>query len=804
MRISLEWLADFVELDLEDPELPERLANGLLLAGLEVEAVERPQAAFDGLVVAEVLSAAPHPGADRLRVCRLADGARERSVVCGAPNVAAGQRVVLARPGASMPGGMEIRVARIRGEPSEGMICSERELGLGTAHDGVLVLDGAPPVGSDAAELLGLSDVIFDISITPNRADCLSVLGVARETAALLGASARTPGISAQEDASVAADALCAVEIRDAEKCPRYAARVIRGVGIGPAPMWMQRRLRAAGMRPINNVVDVTNYVMLSLGQPLHAFDLTRLAGRRIIVRRWAEDDGPFATLDGQERRMDDGDLMICDGEKPVAIGGVMGGLDSEVSPETRDILLESAYFAPQTIRRTRRRLGMSTEASYRFERGVDPSGTVRAADWAAELIRQTAGGAIARGVVDAHPAPVVPKRVPIRVARASRLLGVSLDAAQVRESLESLGMSVSGRGDGVFSVEVPTFRPDVEREVDLVEEVGRRVGYENVPATLPASGSPAARPTRARALELEARRTMVAGGLSEALNYSFVARGGLRTMGWRDEEMVALRNPLSGEMDVLRTTLLAGLLTNAAHNLSRGVEGIRLFELGCVFHPVEGAALPEQVLRMAGLVVGGAQPADDARPPEDLLDLKGVLECLFDSLGVRGVAFTEAGRAPGWDSSAVSRILAGDAELGHIGLVSPRVLDEWDVEAGVSAFEISLAALSEIEPAPRRMAPLPRYPASPRDLAVVVDAERTHGQVEEAIREAGGDWLESVRLFDVYEDSALRASGEKSLAYSLVFRHPEATLTDEQVREAFDGIVAHLAARLGARLRAS
>ncbi len=802
MRISLEWLADFTDLDMEDPELPERLANGLLLAGLEVEALERPEASFEGLVVAEVLSVDSHPNADRLKVCRVADGAGERSVVCGAPNVAAGRRVVLATPGVRMPGGMKVEVARIRGEQSEGMLCSERELGLGTDHSGIMVLGENQEIGADAAELLGLNDVIFDISITPNRADCLSVLGVAREAAALLGTSLEAPGISVEEDENASAASVCAVEIWDPDKCPRYAARIIQGVEIGPSPGWMARRLRAAGMRPINNVVDVTNYVMLSLGQPLHAFDLHRLAEQKIIVRRWAESDGPFTTLDGQKREMDDEDLMICDGEKPVAIGGVMGGLYSEVSGDTRDILLESAYFTPQTIRRTRRRLGMSTEASYRFERGVDPSGTVRAADLAAELIRRTAGGAVARGVVDAHPAPVAPRQVPIRVARASSLLGISLDAPRVRESLESLGLPVSEKEDGVFSVEVPTFRPDIEREIDLIEEVGRRVGYENIPATLPASGSPAARPARTRSLELQARRIMVAGGFSEAINYSFVSREALERMGWRDEQMVALRNPLSGEMDVLRTTLLAGLLANVAHNLSRGVGGIRLFELGRSFHPVEEEALPDQVLRMAGVVVGEAASQDGVSLPEALSDLKGVIERFLESLGLENLLFEPVDAAPGWEPSAVSGILAGGAAVGHVGLVSREVLGGWDIEAGVTAFELSLAVLAEIDPAPRRLTPLPRYPASLRDLAVVVDAARTNGEIEEIIHRAGGDWLESVDLFDVYQDAALKASGEKSLAYSLVFRHPEATLTDAQVGEAFEAIVEVLGARLGARLR--
>ena len=802
MRISLEWLADFIDLDLDDAELPERLANGLLLAGLEVEAVERPEASFHGLLVAEVLSVVPHPNADTLKLCRVADGAGERTVVCGAPNVANGQRVVLATPGVRMPGGMKVEVARIRGEKSEGMLCSERELGLGTDHSGIMVLGDEPEVGADAAEFFGLGDVIFDITITPNRADCLSVLGVAREAAALLGTSLRVPAVSVKEDENTSAAAVCGVEIWDSDKCPRYTARIIRGVEIGPSPGWMKRRLSAAGMRPINNVVDATNYVMLSLGQPLHAFDLSRLAAHKIIVRRWAESDGPFTTLDGQQREMDSEDLMICDGEKPVAIGGVMGGRYSEVSDDTREILLESAYFTPQTIRRTRRRLGMSTEASYRFERGVDPSGTVHAADLAAELIRQTAAGTVAQGAVDVHPAPVAPKRVSIRVARASRLLGVSLDSARVRESLEPLGLLVSEKKDGVFSVAVPTFRPDIEREIDLIEEVGRRVGYENIPATLPASENPAARPTRPRVLELQARRIIVASGFSEAINYSFVSREALRRMGWRDEQMVALRNPLSGEMDVLRTTLLAGLLANVAHNQSRGVSEIRLFELGRSFHPANGNALPNQVLRAAGVLVGRSTPQDAVSLPEALAELKGALERFLASLGLRRLQFASADAAPGWDPLAVSVVRDGEVALGHVGLIAPEALRIWDIETGVAAFEVNLAALAEIDPAPRRLTPLPRYPASLRDLAVVVDVARTNGEVEAIIRQVGGDWLESVSLFDVYQDAGLKDSGEKSLAYSLVFRRPEATLTDEQVNEAFNEIAGALDAHLGARLR--
>ncbi|OGL60930.1 MAG: phenylalanine--tRNA ligase subunit beta [Candidatus Tectomicrobia bacterium RIFCSPLOWO2_12_FULL_69_37] len=811
MRVSLEWLSDYVELDPADAALAGRIAEGLLLAGLEVEAVERPGEALEGMVVGEVLEAGPHPNADRLKLCRVSDGKRARPVVCGAPNVAAGQRVVLALPGSRLPGGQAIEAVVIRGERSEGMICSARELGLGEDHSGIIVLEGSPAAGSPAAAALGLDDVILDISITPNRADCLSVLGVAREAAALLGRSLRAPEVRMEEDASALAASLCQVEILDPAKCPRYVARIIRGVAIGPSPAWMQRRLRAAGMRPISNVVDVTNYAMLSLGQPLHAFDLARLAGRRIVVRRWRPEDGPFRTLDGQERRMEGEDLMICDARRPVAIGGVMGGLESEVSGDTRDILLESAYFAPSTIRRTRRRLGLSTEASYRFERGVDPGATARVAAWAADLIRQAAGGKVAQGEVDCHPMPVAPAKVRLRHKRVSDILGLEVPPAQVRRELEALGMKVGADRGGACEVEVPTFRPDVEREIDLIEEIARRQGYGRIPSELPPSRQPAVRPGGVRRMEGEAREAMLSAGYSEAINYSFVSSAGLARLGM-GEGAVPLRNPLSAEMDVLRTTLLAGLLGNAALNLNRGVEEVRLFEIGRTFHPNPGQPLPREASRLAALRTEGGAPAlwpDGSAPggeqplPRAVYELKGAVERLGALLRLPGLSFGSGAGGGAFAPGASAAIRVGGAEAGAIGVLGRGVLEAWGLRQGAAAFELDLGVLLAQERPPRRFEALPRFPANLRDLAVVVPEKVAHGEVEALIREAAGELLESAALFDVYRSQALAQAGEKSLAYSLVFRHPERTLTDAEANRAFEAIVERLARGLGARLRA-
>lgn len=812
MLLSLEWLSEYIDLDLSDLVLPGRLAHDLLMNGLEAEVIERPGKNLDRLLVAEVLSAEKHPNADKLKLCRVHDGEGERRIVCGAPNVAAGQKVVLAPPGVTLPGGMEIRPARIRGEESEGMLCSERELEIGDDHFGIIVLDSSSERGGSAAPVLGLDDVIFEISVTPNRGDCLSMMGVAREVSAILGQPLKLPPVEVEEALGESTDALCGVEILDADKCPRYVARVIKGVRIGPSPAWMQRRLRAAGMRPISNVVDVTNYVMLSLGQPLHAFDITTLAGGKIVVRRWKEEDGSFTTLDGQERRMIGEDLMICDAERPVAIGGVMGGQNSEINPDTEDILLESAYFAPSTIRATRRRLNISTEASYRFERGVDPAGTRRAADWAIELIRQTGGGQIAGGAVDVHPVPAAPISIRLRTERASELLGIKVGPSEVRQGLEALGMTVKETDGSSLDVDVPLFRHDIEREIDLIEELARRIGYEKIPSRLPATSVPPERPPVLNRFEREIRESMISAGFCEALNYSFVSQSALEKLGNAGGDMIPLRNPLSAEMNVMRTTLLAGLIGNAEMNLNRGVEEVRIFEIGRTYHRKAGEKLPIEVRRAAALISDsspealwpdGKSPGGEAMLPGRLFDMKGVLERLGRQLRVPDFEFSpllDEGSPYDLHSSAI--VLSGSAQVGVIGSLEKNILDSWGVRQSLYAFELDLEVFSAIAPLPRRLQAVPRFPASLRDLAIVVGEDVAHGSVSERLRASGGELLKSATLFDIYQDAALGADGEKSLAYSLVFRDPERTLNDAEVDKLFWDIVKDLENHFGARIR--
>ncbi len=812
MRISLEWLAEYVDIDLADPALPEHLALGVLMSGLEAEVINRPGEWVDRLLVAEVLSAEKHPNADKLTICRVHDGTEERGIVCGAPNVDAGQKVVLAPPGATLPGGMEIKVARIRGEESQGMLCSERELGIGHDHSGIIVLDPDSGTGEPAAPVLGLDDVIFEITVTPNRGDCLSVLGVAREVAALFDSPLKIPVPDLEEETGERADSLCGVEILDPDKCPRYVARVIRGVRIGPSPGWMQRRLRAAGMRPINNIVDITNYVLLSLGQPLHGFDLDKLAERRIVVRRWRREDGPFTTLDGQVRKVTEEDLMICDAERPVAIGGVMGGSNSEISDATGDILLESAYFSPSTIRSTRRRLNISTEASFRFERGVDPSGTLRAADWAAQLIRQYGGGRIAEGAVDVHPAPAAPVRLGLRSERVSKILGAEIGTPEIRRNLESIGMSVLDSENGRLEVEVPVFRHDIDREIDLIEEVARRWGYENFPSSLPATASPPALPPSPRRLEKEIREAMISAGFTEVLNYSFVGRSDLERLGNAGEDVVPLQNPLSAEMDVMRTTLLAGLIGNAAMNLNRGAGDLRLFEIGRTFHRNPDEKLPNEVRRIAALVSEvspdvlwpeGRSPGGEEALPARLFDLKGALERMGRQIRLSDFRLAPVeGEISPLDPNEAAWVMSGELRCGTIGGLNKAVLEAWGVRQRLFVFELDIEALGRAGRRSQRLQPVPRFPATLRDLAIVVENGVTNTTVEELLRRIGGEWLESAALFDIYRDAALIGSGEKSLAYSLVFRHLDRTLNDEEVDQVFWEIVRNLESQLGARLR--
>lgn len=804
LRVSLEWLREYVHFDLD----PHELAELLTMAGTAVDAVERLGAGLEGLLVGRVMEVRPHPDADRLSVCRVDLGGRQAEIVCGAPNVREGMLAPVAPPGVRLPDGSDIGEVVIRGVTSRGMLLSERELGLSDDAAGIMELEGAPEPGTPLKVALGEEDTVLVLEVTPNRPDCLCMLGVAREVAALTGGRLVRPSFELRECDPPTGEEV-GVEIRDPDLCSRYAARLIEGLSIGASPWWMRRRLRAAGVRPISNVVDITNYVMLEAGQPLHAFDFELIAEGRIVVRRASAGES-MVTLDGVERRLTPDDLLICDASGPVALAGVMGGENTEIGEGTTRVLLESAHFHPAGIMRTSRTQGLSSEASYRFERGVDPSGCVRAADRAAYLMQELAGGMVRRGAVDARAREIAPLRLDLRVGRAARLIGIDLHEEKARDILVSLELEVKGRreekGEAVLDLEVPTFRPDLEREIDLVEEIARIYGYHRIPSTLPASSASVGMLSTQQRCRREAARAMAGLGLHEAVTVSFISERWLElldpTRVLFPRRAVRLRNPLSEETAVLRPSLLPGLLEAARFNVNRRITDVHLFEMGRVFLPAAGEAQPREPLHLACLLTGDWMPKqwDGAAQAVDFFTAKGILERLASSLHVPGLEL-EREELPFLHPAQSCAVLVEGSRAGFLGLLHPRICDEVDLPRNTAVMELEFSRLEESRAEPH-FREIPRFPTLQMDLAVVVDEEVEARDLETAIREAGGELLYEVRLFDLYRGEQL-GEGKKSLAFNLVFCAMDRTLRDEEARSVLEDIVFALERGYGARLRA-
>lgn len=808
MKISYRWLREYVDTDLPPAQLADRLTN----AGVPVEGLAPVVEGLSGVVVGEIEAIereveGPRPGHAN-RLCRVALPDRKLSILCGAPNAAPGLRTAVAPPGASLPGGRAITAATIRGTLSEGMLCSEKELGIGEDAAGILALPADAPLGADLATYLGLDDTIFEIEITPNRPDVLAIVGVAREVAALTGAPFRYPQVTVKEGESPAA-ALAAVEIADPDLCPRYAARVITGLTVKPSPPWLAQRLRTVGLRPINNVVDVTNYVLWELGQPLHAFDRDRLEGGRIVVRR-ARPGERITTLDGRERALAPDMLMICDAARPVAVGGVMGGADSEVRAGTTTVLLESACFNPGSIRRTSRALSLSSDASYRFERGADIEGVIPALDRAAYLMADLGGGTVAHGVLDVYPAPRPHSRIALRLERVERVIGAAPPRAEAVRILQALGFAVDDTGP-TLQVVVPSFRRDIVQEDDLVEEIVRIWGYEQIPLILAGGGelSPVTRPAGLRVTRA-ASRALVDAGLAECITYAFVDPARLKLLGWDDPaRLVALQNPLSAERSVMRPSLLPGLLEVLATNVHRQNPDVRAFEVGTIFSPhreSDGDRPAHEELWLGLALTGLRAPRawHSGRDRVDVYDAKGMAEL---ALAVAGASRAETtpwgpGQEPAYlEPGRSARLVQDGEELGWFGEVSARVREAFDLDAPVFAAGVALGALAARPTPVARYAPLPRFPAVQRDLALVVADDVTVAQIEAAIRGMDAAWLTRVQLFDVYSGSQVGA-GRRSLAFGLTFQAPDRTLTDAEVNEQHARVVRELGRRFGAEVR--
>jgi len=805
MRISLEWLREIVSTD----RCAREIADLLVRLGLEVPVIEEPGAGLEHVVVAELLSVAPHPNADRLTLCEVSTGDRVHPIVCGAKNMKAGDRVALALPGAKLPSGIEIRKSKIRGESSEGMLCSEVELGLAEETTGILILPADATVGSTLTKFLGRDDAILEIDLTPNRGDCLSHLGVAREVAAAAGSPLRVPGATVPEEGDPT-DAITSVTIEDDLRCPRYAARVIRGVRIGPSPRWLANRLESVGVRPINNVVDVTNYVLMELGQPLHAFDLATLRGQCIVVR-CARSHEKLVTLDGVERALTQDDLAICDAARPVALAGVMGGEGTEVTERTTDILLESAYFAPSGIRRTAKRHGFRTEASYRFERGCDPEMVTRASNRAAALIVELAGGHVAPEILDVYPRPVRRPEIRLDPDRANKLLGISLSPATMADILRRLGIQ-DVSSERTLRVKPPSWRSDLAIEVDLIEEIARLHGYDRIPTTLPAARIQAPEVPPERHVVSATRQALTSLGFHEAITYRFVSDT------WPDRlrlaaddprrRAVRLRNPLREDQAVLRTSLVPGLLLAALHNLRHDQTQARLFEVGKIFSDLPSAELPEERTAMAALIVGPSMPGLwGGGASADFYDAKGAVEGILERLAVAGVSFVAGETSPHLHPGVSARVLWEKGRLGEVGRIHPEVAAALELPENLYLIELAVAELLRAADARATgFHPLSRFPTVRRDLAIVIDESTEAGQVLEVIRAVPDTALQAalqdIEIFDVYQGHGI-PEGKRSLALRLCYRSDDRTLTDAEVNTFQEKVVARLAEVVGAKLRA-
>lgn len=804
MKVSLKWLNDYVEIDLT----PEKLAEKLTMAGLEVEGIEQVTAGFSGVVTAKIVSIKPHPGADKLKLCEVDKGDEVVEVVCGAPNVQVGQIAPLATVGAKIPGGYEIKLARIRGEVSYGMLCSEMELGLSDDHTGIMVLPPGTPVGKDLSEILDLRDTVLDISITPNRGDCLSIIGIAREVAALMRKKLRLPPIAVEEK-GVHIGEVTSVTIIDVDYCPRYCARIIKGVKIKPSPLWMRRRLEAVGLRAINNMVDVTNFVMMEMGQPLHAFDYRFLEEGRIVVRK-AKAGETFVSLDGKERVLKEGTLLICDGVKPVAIAGIMGGLNSEVKDDTSTILLESAYFHPPAIRRAAKELGMSTDAAFRFERGVDPEGVVRALNRAAALMADLGEGYVLKGYIDNYPRPLpAPRKISLRHSRIEEIMGARVEAKEVAEILSGLQMEVvpeeTLRG---WFVTPPTYRTDIEREIDLIEEIARIKGYESIPVTMPRpTGEPGKRGEEERGKAL-LYPVLQGAGLSEVITYSFLPvnfPAVLRVENEREgRQAVRLRNPLSEDQALLRTNLTYSLLTTLRTNYRMGAGEVKIFEFGRVFFSQGEGRVPEEEPRL-GCLIWGQRVAESWHYPKeqvDFYDLKGVVENICAALRLPEPVFSEGEGRPFLHPGRCASIFIKNTMVGFLGEIHPEIMREMDIRGRAYVCEINLSALfglwSKVHVSYREIT---RFPGSMRDAAFIVPREMAARKLLEVISRAEEELLEKVSIFDVYEGPNL-PSGTKSIGLRFYYRSPKRTLTDEEVTDVHGRLVAKILGETKVTLR--
>ena len=803
MKVSLNWLKDYVDIEMS----PDDLGRTLTMTGHEVEGIEPVGDGLEDIMTAKILAVKPHAKAGRLSLCEVDSGLETIQVVCGAPNVEEGAVAPLALPGVKLPDGTTVKESRIRGEISTGVLLAEDEMGLTDDHSGIMILPRDCPVGVPLPTVLQVSDWVFDVDITPNRPDCACVLGIAREISAVTGKTLRRPEPEVIETGPDIRD-LTSITIEDTTGCPRYAAGILQDIVLKPSPFWMRYRLHLSGIRSINNVVDVTNFVMMELGQPLHAFDYNRLNENRIVVRR-AKEGEIFSTLDGETRTLNKEILMICDGKRAVAVAGIMGGLNSEIFAGTRHVLLESAFFDPVTIRRGSKLIGLSTEASYRFERGADIGGVTTALKRAVSLISELAGGKVARGFVDNYPNPWSPPDICLRADRANRILGTAIPSYEMEGYLKALGMEVlPGDGDNL-TVKPPSFRVDITREADVIEEIARLSGYENIPVTIPSIRPSEEKEARELSVRDQARAIMTGLGFTEIITYSFVSPNSADKLGAKEasplRSFVHLMNPLTVDQSVMRTSLVPGLLSTVKNNILNQEKELKLFEWGKIFIREEGEQLPVEKPFLAAVMTGLYRQKtwyDDGRYV-DFYDMKGALEALLKGLGLQDFAF-QRNRVllPGYDTEMSSGIDSSGSFIGQVGLASFKAMEAYELQIEkVYLFELDIQALLEHLPETKKFEPFAKFPPVYRDISIIIKRELESYDIVTALKQEGGELIESVRVFDLYEGEKMDPS-EKAMAFRICYRSKEETLDGVEINKLHDSLIEKIRKKTGARLR--
>ena len=804
MKVSYKWLKEY--LDLSDVT-PDELAEKMSRTGIEVDDVIYPGKGLSKIVVGETLSVVDHPDSDHLHVCQVNIGTEEPiQIVCGAPNVAAGQKVIVALHGARITGNAKIKKGKMRGQESNGMICSLAELGYSESvvskkyADGIFVLPAEAVPGTEVVDLLELDDAILDIDITPNRADALSMRGSAYEVAAIYNKALKFPEAPVSEKTGSVTEYI-KVAVEDTNDAPAYHIQVIKDVKIAESPLWLQNKLMNGGIRPINNVVDITNYILLEYGQPLHAFDYDQIGSKEIIVRR-AKENETMTTLDGVERTLDTDNIVITNGTAPIALAGVMGGLDSEITDGTVTVALEAALFNPVLIRKTAGKFNLRSESSSRFEKGINVATIRTAGQHAAELIHELAGGTIVAGTASVDTVEVKDTEVVISLEKINRSLGTAISSGEVTAIFNQLGFASTFDGE-IFTVAVPPRRWDISIYADILEEVARIYGYDNLPETLPITPAlPTALTPKQHTMRIT-RRFMEGAGLTQNISYVLTTAEKAREYAVEDKEGIRLAWPMSEDRSTLRMNLLSTLLDNATYNVARKNTDIQFYEIGRVFFPSADSVLPIEAERLAGVMTGMAYQKDwqMAAEPVNFYHAKGVLDGYFETMGLSDQIRFEAAKDLKWmHPGRTAAVYLGDAYIGYVGQVHPATANAYDLKE-TYAFEIDFEAIIAAPKEVITQQPIPKFPGVTRDVALLVDETVTHQQIVKTIKENGGKFLKDVHLFDIYQGKGIE-DGKKSVAYSMSFLNPEATLVDEDINKAFTKLVAALETECGAAIR--